>query len=577
LPKVSLTNLGIRSLRPPGKGSITYWDTSLTGFGCRVSCGGTKSFIVMHGAQRRRVKIGRYPILSLAEARKEAKRRLAELTLGKHRSVAIRYDEAIKLYLTACEAKNRPSTVYGYKRRLDKHFRFGKTIMSDITQDDIMRRVNKLFATPTEQNQAFATISTFMKWSKRHQYIQSNPVADLGKPAKINSRDRVLTPSELVTVYNTSLRYPYPFGPIVSLLILTGQRRSEIAALERKHINQIERTITLPGTITKNRREHTFPYGDKVDAIISNLPELGEYLFPAMRSHVRGKPTTCFNAWSKSKANFDTTLDNVEPFTLHDLRRTFDSTMASLEVPLHVSDKLLNHISGAISGVRATYNRYSYLKEMRGAITDYEQHLGTLCDGKLKVVTTTIRDERVRPANDLVDRNFYAVAPNLLWVADITYIPTWAGFLYLAVVLDAFSRRIIGWAMGHNLKAQLLLDALNTAIAQRKPQNVNYHSDQESQYTSIAFGQRCKEADVRPTMEPVGDAYDNAMCESFFATLECELLDRRKFKNKAEAQMAIFQFIEGWYNPGQRHTVLRYKFPTNYEKSAAKPLKSANL
>ena len=193
-----------------------------------------------------------------------------------------------------------------------------------------------------------------------------------------------------------------------------------------------------------------------------------------------------------------------------------------------------------------------------------------------KFVKTTMRDERVRPAKDLVDRNFYAAAPNILWVADITYVPTWTGFLYLAVVLDAFSRRIVGWAMDHNLKAQLVLDALNMAIAQRKPRDVIHHSDQGSQYTSIAFGLRCKEADVRPSMGSVGDAYDNAMCESFFATLECELLDRRKFKTKAEARMAVFQFIEGWYNPGRRHSALGYKSPINYERSTNETLDSAS-
>ena len=193
-----------------------------------------------------------------------------------------------------------------------------------------------------------------------------------------------------------------------------------------------------------------------------------------------------------------------------------------------------------------------------------------------KFVTTTVRDERVRPAEDLVDRNFYAAAPNILWVADITYVPTWAGFLYLAVVLDALSRRIVGWAIGHDLKAQLVIDAMNMAIAQRKPRDVIHHSDQGSQYTSVAFGLRCKEAGVKPSMGAVGDAYDNAMCESFFATLECELLDRRKFKNKAEARMAIFQFIEGWYNPGRRHSALGYKSPINYERSAAEPLESTS-
>ncbi len=139
--------------------------------------------------------------------------------------------------------------------------------------------------------------------------------------------------------------------------------------------------------------------------------------------------------------------------------------------------------------------------------------------------------------------------------------------LYLAVVLDAFSRRIVGWAMATTLKAQLVIDAMNMAITQRKSANVIHHSDQGSQYTSVAFGLRCKEADVRPSMGSVGDAYDNAMCESFFATLECELLNRRKFKTKAEERMAIFQFIEGWYNPARRHSALGYRSPINYERS----------
>ena len=189
---------------------------------------------------------------------------------------------------------------------------------------------------------------------------------------------------------------------------------------------------------------------------------------------------------------------------------------------------------------------------------------------------TTFRDERVRPASDLVDRNFRAETPDRLWVADITYVPTWAGFLYLAVVLDAFSRRIVGWSMGLDLKTQLVLDALNMALTQRRPTGVIHHSDQGSQYTSVAFGLRCKEAGVRPSMGSVGDAYDNAMCESFFATLECELLDRRKFRTKAEAKMAVFQFIEGWYNPGRRHSALGYLSPINYERAVRERLQSVS-
>jgi putative transposase len=180
-------------------------------------------------------------------------------------------------------------------------------------------------------------------------------------------------------------------------------------------------------------------------------------------------------------------------------------------------------------------------------------------------VVTTRRDGS-RQAPDLVDRNFSAGRPDALWVADISYIPTWAGFLYLAVVLDVFSRRIVGWSMADSLATQLVLDALDMALGQRRPTDVIHHSDQGSQYTSIAFGKRCREADVRPSMGSVGDAYDNAMCESFFATLECEFIDRRRFRTKAEARLAIFSFIEGWYNPLRRHSGLGYLSPIDYER-----------
>jgi putative transposase len=182
-----------------------------------------------------------------------------------------------------------------------------------------------------------------------------------------------------------------------------------------------------------------------------------------------------------------------------------------------------------------------------------------------RFVTTTVKGEG-RRAPDLVDRNFSADQPDVLWVADITYIPTWAGFLYLAVVLDACSRRIVGWSMATTLATRIVLDALDMALTTRRPNGVIHHSDQGSQYTSIAFGHRCREAGVRPSMGSAGDAYDNAMCESFFATLECELLARHRFATQAEARMAVFAFIEGFYNPRRRHSSIGYLSPVEYER-----------
>ncbi len=191
---------------------------------------------------------------------------------------------------------------------------------------------------------------------------------------------------------------------------------------------------------------------------------------------------------------------------------------------------------------------------------------GVVGVSRRRFVCTTKRSAAADAAPDLVERDFTAHGPNELWVADITYVPTWAGFLFLSVVLDAFSRRIVGWAMATHLKTELVLDALEMAITQRRPEEVIHHSDHGSQYTSLAFGKRCGEMGVRPSMGSVGDAYDNAMAESFFATLECELLNRRRFRTQVEARHAIFRFIEGWYNPHRRHSALGNRSPISYEK-----------
>jgi putative transposase len=214
-------------------------------------------------------------------------------------------------------------------------------------------------------------------------------------------------------------------------------------------------------------------------------------------------------------------------------------------------------------GVAVSRKRVARL--MRGA------HLRGVSRRRAFTVTTR-RDEKQPLAPDLVKREFKAEGPNQLWVADMTYVPTWAGFIYLAVVLDVWSRRIVGWAIGEQMTSDLVLAALNMALQQRKPEGVIHHSDQGSQYTSIAFGERCKKMGVRPSMGSVGDAYDNAMAESFFATLECELIDRRSWPTKTEARLALFTYIEGWYNPRRRHSALGQISPANFERNHT-PLK----
>lgn len=185
-----------------------------------------------------------------------------------------------------------------------------------------------------------------------------------------------------------------------------------------------------------------------------------------------------------------------------------------------------------------------------------------------RTVVTTIRADRTVEIEDHLQRQFVAAAPNQRWTADITYVPTWTGFLYLAVVLDVFSRRIVGWAMADHLRTELVVSALEMALWNRRPApGVIHHSDHGCQYTSVAFGQRCQEAGIIPSFGSRGDCFDNAITESFFATLECELLQRHTFRTQAQARTALFDYIEGFYNTHRRHSALGYTSPAEYERA----------
>ena len=188
----------------------------------------------------------------------------------------------------------------------------------------------------------------------------------------------------------------------------------------------------------------------------------------------------------------------------------------------------------------------------------------------------TRRDPQAAPAPDLVERNFTPPAPDRLWVADITQQRTGDGWLYLAVVLDSFSRRIVGWSMADHLRTELVLDALDMAIAQRQPApGLVHHTDHGCQYTSLAFGRRLQQAGLVASMGTVGDALDNAVAESFFATLECELLDRYDWPIRQALRTAVFDFIEVFYNRQRRHSTLNYLTPTDYEQQHRTPAPAA--
>lgn len=266
----------------------------------------------------------------------------------------------------------------------------------------------------------------------------------------------------------------------------------------------------------------------------------------ARMARVLGVSPSGFHAWREREPSKRAQSDEVLKACIGDIHQRSRGTYGAPRI----------HAELAEDGIRVARKRVARLMREMGLVG--------VC--RRRKTATTRRADNARPAPDLVERQFQADAPDQLWVADITYVPTWTGFLYLAVVVDAFSRRIVGWSMANHLRTELVLEALNMALWQRRPATVVHHSDQGCQYTSYAFGKRCREMGVRPSMGSVGDCYDNAMAESFFATLECELLDRNTFRTHAEARLAIFEFIEGWYNPHRRHSGLDYRSPINFER-----------
>jgi putative transposase len=184
---------------------------------------------------------------------------------------------------------------------------------------------------------------------------------------------------------------------------------------------------------------------------------------------------------------------------------------------------------------------------------------------------TTVQAEKAPPAPDLVERRFHASRPNALWLADITYVPTLEGYLFLSVVMDMFSRKIVGWSMRDDLKAELVVDALAMAVTRRRPApGLVHHSDRGSQYTSLAFGKSLRESGLLQSIGRRGHAGDNAACESCISTLKEEWIKRHRYQSRDQARLSVFRYIETFYNPRRRHSSLGGISPDEYERRCLK-------
>jgi len=371
MPSIALTDLSLRSLKAEVRAD--YWDTKTPSFGVRVGKR-TKTFIAK--LNNRRITIGAYPLISLQDARRRALGLKSDKRTGLRRSLS--FKQAHAQFVAIHVPTLKPSTQKQIKRNLERHFlpTLGSKKLDNIEHQDITDITDALVPTPSQAWHAFKDIRTFFKWCVP-RYIKHSPMEGLKSPTKYTPRKRVLTYDELLSVWQHLTAVGYPFGDILQLLILTGQRRSEIASLRWEYINEVERTITLPET--KNQTEHTFPYGDMVAAIFDRIPRRNStsLLFPGRDD------ATPWGGFGKSKWEFNKGCE-LAPWQILDLRRTFGTKLAELKVPPHIVERLLNHklgslqTAGVITAVASVYNRALYVPEMREAIQVWETRLEAL-------------------------------------------------------------------------------------------------------------------------------------------------------------------------------------------------------
>lgn len=366
--KARLTELGVKKLRGPLSGQVTYWDTTTPGFGVRCSSK-SKSFVVMYGRKRRLKTLGRFPDLPLAAARKQARRFLANQAVQPTDQVEHDFEAVVRAYLEDCEDRVRPSTMKGYSLYLTGIDFTGS--IGKITGDQVLRKIGSHTSSPSSQNYAFTTFKVFFNWAVRRGFLKSNPLLPHKRPHRMTPRERVLDDEELRCLLLYCRSNPDRFTWIVQLLVFTGQRKGEIANLEWQDIDDCR--IVLPGRKTKNRREHVLPLSNHALELLNQIEGGENFVFGTSRDD---KP---FNGFGKSTMRMlaETGLSH---FTLHDLRRTFATIHAKMGTPVHVTEKLLNHASGTISGVAAVYNRHSYQLEMEAAVAEYDKYVAQLLE-----------------------------------------------------------------------------------------------------------------------------------------------------------------------------------------------------
>ena len=392
MPRVHLTDLTVRNL-PPTASYVTYWDSKLSSFGVRVGLK-SKTFVVVQGEARRRITVGSYPDMALADARKEAMRLLTIEPTETPDTTTLAQLIDLFFAVRCTPQNNKPSTIKEYRYIFKRHLTpVLKLKLTDITHARITRIIDALAPTPMEANHAVVAFRMLFRFAQQRRLLMLDPLDAMTLPYQAKSRDRVLTDDELRIVWQTAQAFPFPFGNIVLLLILTGQRLGEVSGLQWDWIDDREFTVTLPPEITKNSTKHTIPLGSLAFGIIERTPCTSQFLFPSIKgdaayvghNKAKGQLEEKGNAaWAKLRNVPDTT---IKPWTLHDLRRTYATIHARIGTPPHVTEALLNHKTGTRSPIQRIYDRHTYLPEMRTAIAKYEAYLNDLLTKNPQVAT----------------------------------------------------------------------------------------------------------------------------------------------------------------------------------------------
>jgi integrase len=381
----TLSARGVAALKPDPARRREVPDGIISGLYLVVQPSGAKSWALRyrHHGRPRKLTLGKYPGLGLAEARDEARRRLVEVSKGDDpaedkRAGRLRRDDEIEAVVDLfieryARPKNRswPETQRIFDRYVLPAWR-GRRI-SEIQRRDVIALLDRLVdrGTPFMANRVLAAVRKLFNWCLDRDLIDVSPVRGVKAPTPEVTRDRVLTDDEIVAVWRACDELGYPFGPNFRLLLLTGQRRDEVANMRWDLIDRDRRSWAIPREMSKNDRAQEVPLAPAALDILDALPrfEGSDYVFPAQRG---GKGA--IQGFSKAKLRLDG-LSGVTGWRLHDLRRTAASGMARLNVPPHVVEKVLNHSSGVISGVAAVYNRHGYESEKRQALEAWARHV----------------------------------------------------------------------------------------------------------------------------------------------------------------------------------------------------------